>query len=78
MEKLLDCAKDAIASGKILPESRSKVVYSHAIERLRNWRVLEVSYEQTAKKSAKYLTKIADIPRNALNTIECLASLMTD
>lgn len=78
MEQLLDCAKDAIASGKILPESRSKVVYSHAIERLRNWRVLEVSYEQTAKKSAKYLTKIADIPQNALNIIGCLASLMTD
>lgn len=76
MNDLLDRAKADISAGRVLPESRSKVVYSHAIERLRHWKILEVSYEQTAKRSAKYLNKIADIPDNVMHTVESLASLM--
>ncbi len=73
---LLEKAKNDVADRKILPESRSKVVYMHALQRLQNWKVLGVSYEQTGKKSAKYLQKIGDIPESAKSAADALADLM--
>lgn len=70
--ELLLQAKNDIAAKRILPESRSKVIYSHAIQRLQKMEILTVSYEQTAKKSAKYLTKVSAIPSEILDCLKAL------
>jgi hypothetical protein len=51
-------AKQDISEGKLLPESCSKVVYSHAVSKLIAMGKFEVSYEQSGRKHAKFLKKI--------------------
>ena len=51
-------AKQDIGEGKLLPESCSKVVYSHAVSKLIAMGKFEVSYEQSGRKHAKFLKKI--------------------
>ena len=45
-----------------LPESCSKVLYSHAVQKLIELKCFEASYESSGRKYVKYIKKIADIP----------------
>ena len=45
-----------------LPESCSKVLYSHAVTKLIELKCFEASYESSGRKYVKYIKKVADIP----------------
>ena len=55
---IMSQAKQEVSDGKLLPESCSKVVYSHAVSKLIAMGKFEVSYEQNGRKHAKFLKKM--------------------
>ena len=69
LDNIMNDTKQNIANGQLLPESRSKVMFSHAISRLVSLGTFKVAYDSSAKKPIKILTKIADVPQfRILNT----------
>lgn len=77
-EQLLSEAKTAVSAHKMLPEARSKVVFSHALQKLQDLGVFEVSYEQTGRKHAKFLQPIAQIPVTVTTLLACITSRRND
>ena len=76
IEQLLSDAQDAVTAHKILPEARSKVVFSHALQKLQDFGMFEISYEQTGRKHAKFLTPIAPLPESVTALLERLTQIV--
>ena len=53
-----------------LSESRSQVIYAHAVQRLQELGCFEVYYEQNGKKSIKMLKKSKPVPDNIMLMIQ--------
>ncbi|MBQ8035424.1 MAG: 1-acyl-sn-glycerol-3-phosphate acyltransferase [Proteobacteria bacterium] len=77
-EQLLSEAKTAVSAHEMLPEARSKVVFSHALQKLQDLGVFEVSYEQTGRKHAKFLKPVAQIPEHVSALLARLTSCRND
>ena len=60
LSDLMSAAKARIADHQILPESRSKVIYTHAIQKLCAMTLFDVTYE--GRKPARCLHKRAPLP----------------
>ena len=63
--------ENAKLAQKGLPESCSKVLYSHAVQKLVELHCFDVSYESSGRKYVKYLQKVNPLP-------DALSSLITD
>ena len=75
LTNLLNDSKQMIAEHRMLPESRSKVFYSHALQKLQSLDIFEVSYRQTGRKSVKVLEKKVEIPLDGRDLLEQLSNL---
>ena len=62
LQCLLGQAQALVRAHRMLAESRSKVYFSHALQKLQAMKCIEVSYEQKGKKHAKFLRRSAEIP----------------
>ncbi len=75
LSQIMKKATEDILAHKKLPESRSKVFYSHALTKLQNLKLYEASYEQTGKKHAKFLKKLNDLPEQLEKLVTDLSTL---
>ncbi len=75
IQNLLNDSKQLVSDHKILPEARSKVFFSHAVQKLQSLNLFEVSYKQNGKKSIKELHKIQEISEDCMKLLENLANL---
>ena len=71
--ELLAQAKLDVEAHRILPESRSKVFYSHALQKLQSQNMFDVSYAQNGRKHAKYLKKSQELSANMTQLLEDLS-----
>ena len=69
---LLNLSKTPESDEMYLPESRSKVIYAHAIQKLQNIHCFEVFYEQGGRKSVKMLKKSANVPDEIMDLLQSL------
>ena len=73
INELLAQAKLDVEAHRILPESRSKVFYSHALQKLQSHNMFDVSYAQNGRKHAKYLKKSQELSANMTQLLEDLS-----
>ena len=76
IEELLSSSEPLVTDHQLLPEARSKVVFSHAMQKLQALQVFEVSYEQTGRKHAKFLKPVSAIPENVRDLMGNLSALV--
>ncbi len=62
IELIMNTTKQAVSEGKLLPESRNKVMFTHAISRLTAYGTFKASYDSSAKKPTKMLSKTTEVP----------------
>ena len=66
LNQIMKESEESIKSSRLLPESRSKVMFSHALSRLSKLGCFTTTYDSSAKKPVKILTRVKEIPSHCL------------
>ena len=70
IQRIMEDSEEAVKNSALLPESRSKVMFSHAVNRLIRLGCFRATYDSSAKKPVKLLTRVKPIPSNCLFSME--------